>query len=584
MSFSRIALYFSCLLMALIAFFYYPKWKIDGTEGTISWDVSGYYWYLPATFIYKDLRKLEFSDQIREKYRPTPYNVQSFAHKNGNQVLKYSSGLSVLMIPGFVLGHVSAGILDYPQDGFSRPYQFGIFLWGLLFSIAGLFVLRSVLLRYFSDVATGLTIVLICFATNFTEYGFITNAMSHNFLFTLYAVLLWLIIRFYDKPGFMYAAGIGLTTGLMALTRPTEIVAVLLPVTFGMALGWAPVKDRLVWLFSQYEKVVVAVAMTLGIGMIQLFYWKAVSGDWIVYSYEDQGFSWFKPHIYSCLFSGRAGWLVYTPAMVLSLAGFYTLYKNHKELFPGIFLFSMLFFYITFAWDIWWYGGSVSQRALVQIYPVLAIPVASFLDATIRKKVWAIFLAVFGLFCVYYNLWMTHHSHRGGLYYAGDMTSQYLKAVMLRDSEPPEVKKLLDARKIYKGEIKNPTVLLSAGDTISGLSPTCVKDTVQYSAARSLKLPADKGWLRAEAVFFTSEKEWDQWSMTQLTLKFYKKGKEISSDILRVQRHLEPNVRTRLWLDAKLRKNPDEVSVFLWNSDGKKTVCMDSLSLIYHAD
>lgn len=584
MSFSKISLFFSCIVLTIICLAYYPKWKIEGTEGTISWDVSGYYWYLPATFIYKDLRKLGFSDKIREKYRPTPNNVQSFTHANGNQVLKYSSGLSVLMLPGFVAGHTTAGILGYEQDGFSRPYQFGIFLWGLIVSLIGLFILRSVLLRYFSDTATGVTILAICFATNFTEYGFITNAMTHNFLFTMYAMLLWLTVRFYERPSFGTAAGIGLTAGLMALTRPTEIVAVLIPLTYGIVANFRSVADRIMLVARQYEKMTVAAVIAGTVGSIQLIYWKYVSGSWFVYSYEDQGFSWLRPHVYDCLFSGRAGWLVYTPVMVLSLIGFYHLYKKHKNLFPAIFFFSILFLYITFAWDIWWYGGSVSQRALVQIYPVLAFPFAAFTEAALVTRVRSVVFAVFGLFCVYYNLWMTHHCHKGGLFVAGDMTAEYLKAIFLRNSEPAEARKLLDTRKVYRGEIKNPVYLLNHTDTISGLSPACVSDSVQYSAARRFKLPSGKGWLRASGYFLTGDKEWDQWKMTQLTLKYFKGGKEIRSDILRVQRHLEPNVKTKLWLDSKLRKEPDEVEVFLWNSDGKYKVCADSLSVLYHAD
>lgn len=584
MSFSKISLYFSCIVLTIFCFSYYPKWKIVGSEGTISWDVSGYYWYLPATFIYKDLRQLGFSDMIREKYRPTPNNVQSFTHKNGNQVLKYSSGLAVLMLPGFIGGHVSAGLLGYEQDGFSKPYQFGIFFWGLIVSLAGLVLLRKVLLRYFSDTATGITILAICFATNFTEYGFVTNAMSHNFLFTMYALLLWLTIRFYDKPSFALAAWIGMSTGLMALTRPTEIIAVLIPVTFGMAASVKGLADRVSWHIRQYEKLTVAIVLAAAAGSLQLVYWKFVSGNWFVYSYEDQGFSWLRPHIYDCLFSGKAGWLVYTPVMVLSLAGFYHLYRKHRDLFAGLFVFSILFLYITFAWDIWWYGGSVGQRALVQIYPVLAFPFAAFTESAITTRLRTWLFAAFGMFCVYYNLWMTHHCHKGGLFVAGDMTAEYLKAVFLRNTEPPEVRKLLDTRKLYKGEIKNAVTLMSPGDTVTGLSPACVSDSVQYSASRRFKLPADKGWLRAAGVFYTGDKEWDQWKMTQLTLKYFKNGKELRSDILRVQRHLEPNVKTRLWLDSKLRKQPDEVEVFLWNSDGKYRVCLDSLSVIYHAD
>jgi len=99
MSFSKISLWVSCILLSIIALFYYPKWNKDTTEATISWDVSGYYWYLPAFFIYNDVKKIEFSNQILEKYRPTPGLLQAYKHKSENYVMKYSSGQAMVLLP-----------------------------------------------------------------------------------------------------------------------------------------------------------------------------------------------------------------------------------------------------------------------------------------------------------------------------------------------------------------------------------------------------------------------------------------------------------------------------------------------------
>ena len=58
----------------------YPKWKLDRTEATISWDVSGYYFYLPAIFIYKDIKKVKFKQAIQDKYHPASSPYQTFTH------------------------------------------------------------------------------------------------------------------------------------------------------------------------------------------------------------------------------------------------------------------------------------------------------------------------------------------------------------------------------------------------------------------------------------------------------------------------------------------------------------------------
>jgi hypothetical protein len=303
---------------------------------------------------------------------------------------------------------------------------------------------------------------------------------------------------------------------------------------------------------------------------------------WLVYSYEDQGFSWLRPHILDCLFSGRAGWLVYTPIMIFSLIGFIPLFRQHKKVGPSLLLFSLIFFYITFAWDIWWYGGSVSQRALVQLYPVLAFPLAAFYSTLTKVNFKAIFISIFGLFCVIYNIWMTHQCHYGGMFVAGDMTSEYLKEIFLKNELPDEARKLLDTRKIYRKDIKNPVYLMTPQDSVNYIGNVCLNKEVQHSNNRKFMLPASKGWLRAFAYFKTDDKEWDVWKMTQLVLNYYKNGKELRSDILRVQRHLDQGQYKILWLDSKLRYEPDEVELYFWNSESNKTICIDNVSLLYH--
>src|SRR5688572_28370818 len=124
---SRLALIISFLFICCVSFFYYPKWQMAKSEATISWDVSGYYMYLPAFFIYKDVKEFKFKDEVRNKYEFTSDFQQAYIHeKSGNHVLKYSAGQALQFLPFFTAGHLAAKILDYPADGFSLPYQFAI--------------------------------------------------------------------------------------------------------------------------------------------------------------------------------------------------------------------------------------------------------------------------------------------------------------------------------------------------------------------------------------------------------------------------------------------------------------------------
>ena len=70
---SAYALIFCFFIMALAGNLYYPKWKKTRGEATISWDVAGYYLYLPALFIYEDVKGCGFADSLLRKYESSPY-------------------------------------------------------------------------------------------------------------------------------------------------------------------------------------------------------------------------------------------------------------------------------------------------------------------------------------------------------------------------------------------------------------------------------------------------------------------------------------------------------------------------------
>ena len=71
--------FFLLVAVLLAVTFSFSKWEKKGKEATLTWDVSGYYLYLPAVFIYGDLRELTFMPDILERYEPTFELQQPFA-------------------------------------------------------------------------------------------------------------------------------------------------------------------------------------------------------------------------------------------------------------------------------------------------------------------------------------------------------------------------------------------------------------------------------------------------------------------------------------------------------------------------
>lgn len=589
MKHSRFSLIICVLAILYTGLIYYPKWEKQGTEATISWDVSGYYMYLPAFLVYKDAKKCSFKDSIIQKYYPTPDFQQAFMYASGNYVMKYSSGQAIMMLPFFLAGHVVAKISSYTADGFSYPYQVAIGLGMLIYAFIGLWYLRKVLLTYFSDAVTAITMAAIVLASNYFNYAAIDGAMTHNTLFTIYCVLLYTTIRFTREPSLLKAIAIGGLCGLAGLTRPTEVIIILIPVLWGVQ-NFKDLTERLVPNWRGY--VVMGAVFSLVIS-VQPLYWKWATGEWIVYSYQDQGFNFLKPYLWKGIFDFRSGWFIYSPIFFLIIPGFYYLFQQQKKIFPLVFLFSVLFIYICFSWEQWWYGGSLGARAMVQCYPVLAFALAALVQRIIQAKEWVkISFAAFCSLCLYYNLWLTHQAHKGGLYKAGEMTGAYWKAVLFKQQVNGKWDYLLDNNEQYKDYPQKVTKVYSNNFDIDTSALAIVFDSIngkgllfskqdQYSNEYKFSLKPNQKWIRASADFASTQKEWETWRMIQFCIRLYKNGKMVKHRYLRVHRLLNENETKNIFIDIKTSNiDFDEVGIYWWNPASDKPLIVDNLQVV----
>ena len=433
-------------VVMVIARLLVPYWDTRSVQAILTWDAMGYYLYLPAHFIYGDLRTLAFIPKILAEYNPTTSFYQAFQVPGapvGHLVMKYPIGQAILEAPFFAIGHWLARVLGYPGDGFSAPYQISIAFGGLAYGLVGLGVLRRILLRYFTDLITALTLVLLVLGTNYFQYAVFDAAMTHTSCFTLYAVLLACTIRWHAAPRLGWALGLGLALGLLVIVRPSEMVAVLLPVLWGVS-SVASGRAKLALVQRYWRHVALAAAVGLLAVSPQLLYWKWATGHWVFNSYQEQGFSWLRPHLRAVVFSFRKGWLIYTPLMVLALVGFRVLWRNHRGVAVPVMAYAAVNLWVVAAWDVWWYGGSIGCRALVQSYAVLSLPLAALLaqwpgTSPTRGRpagagpppwrtvlAWPVLALLVGL-----NLFQ-HWQYMAGIIVPEDMTASYWRAIFLK--------------------------------------------------------------------------------------------------------------------------------------------------------
>ncbi len=369
------------LVLATVIFsdFNVKIWKTPGR--VIQWDVIDYYGYLPAAFIYHDI-SLKFKDHYTGKK-----HFVFWAKKTalGSYVFKMTMGLSVMYSPFFFVANSLAGPLGYNTGGYSLPYRFAIVMAALFYLALGLIFLSRVLRFYFSEWITGFVVLAIGLGTNLFWYSTFEPGMSHVYSFFLVSVFIFLTIKWYQKPGLWYSVWIGLVIGLLTLIRPVNLILVLFFILYDLK-NLRDVKNRWQLFRKKCGKLIVIVALGFLILIPQLLYWKTVTGHWLYYSYGNEGFFFLHPQILNVLFSFRKGWFVYTPVMIFAVAGIYFLFKRYKQLFLPVLLFLLVYLYVVSSWWSWWYGGSLGQRELIDIYPVMALPLAAMLQWMLSRK------------------------------------------------------------------------------------------------------------------------------------------------------------------------------------------------------
>ncbi len=414
----------SLFLLALIFIIFmhrYARWDNNIIGGGDGW---GYYMYLPALFIHGDLDEMKESIRIRKSYHSGYQSLdkdpkiieEAPMHEGGRRVMKYTIGLSLLYMPFFLLAHFLASISTYPADGYSQIYIY-VMHWSVMFFVLmGFALLRKVLLHWLTDKIVALTLLLTGIGTNLYFFIVYNSTMAHAYLFFLYCLLIYATQKFYLSKQSKHAILIGFAAGFITLIRPTEIICLAIPL-FWAINSMGDLKGRFRFIREQSKSYLLSVLTYILVGLPQLIYWKWASGDWLYYSYRDEGFDFASPHLMEGLFGFKNGWLAYTPLMYFALIGIYFLFRKRHEALLPILIFLPIQIYITYSWWCWNYINGMGSRPMVETYALLSIPLAFFLQKVFSShKLIKGIVSIMLVFFVGQNMFQTEQIKQGLLW------------------------------------------------------------------------------------------------------------------------------------------------------------------------
>ncbi len=404
-------IFFLVVSVICIAYSAENKWTGGNWKTIITSDGSGYYAYLPSVFIYHsfDFDKLE---SLNKGLSASCYQ------KNGKVFDKYYIGVSVLLAPFFLLAYFLSYLFGFNPDGYSMLFQLSVAAGGLFYLIAGLIFTRKILIQFgIGNRIIYFTLAVVVFATNLFYYATIEPAMSHIYSFALFAASLYYVQRIVRGGNTADYWKLGCAFALLVIVRPVNIFCItLIPFIAGSAANSLKFFRNVL----RPAHFIMLLTPAVVFMCLQMLIWHAETGSFYIFSYSGEQFYFLHPHFWSMLFGFRKGWFVYTPVMLIALAGgLAVLIWKDIFRFCSFLLFFIPFTYILSCWWCWYYGDSYGMRVFVDYYALFALMLALFLNAVPYKTVFAIGAVAAALLFTAVN-WVQQY--------------QYINLILSRDS------------------------------------------------------------------------------------------------------------------------------------------------------
>lgn len=374
---------FAFALMSVILFthadhFYgYTGREKLGKNNIVS-DGSGYYVYLPQYIVYPDSINYSFSKKIYESYPDANlFAMVSYNDSTKRVYSKFYVGTALLQSPFYFVTHKLHEWNGWRADGYERGYRLSIQIAAIFYWLIGVLSLFKFFERKgFGRFAILCGIALITFGTNLNFFTSFWVTMSHVYSFSMVALFVFLASLWAENDKKKHFLLMLFVLGLIAVIRPVNVLVILIvPFLFeSLSSFWSRFKllfsKKIVFTFLGLVLCALPVLVQLKVQFDQ-------TGAFSLYTYSNEGFTnATNPQFWNVLFSYKKGFFVYAPAMFLIFIGLiYFISKERRYFVIGWFLTVFVWLYAISSWWCWDYGGSLGMRAMIEMLPLLLIPI-----------------------------------------------------------------------------------------------------------------------------------------------------------------------------------------------------------------
>ncbi len=324
---------------------------------------------------YAPLRSLLFDHDLAVADEVARFAPQRWPHPVPAHS-KFPIGLSLVLAPFFVAGHVLASVLALAgvavtTDGYSWPYELaycaGSFALGWLGLVAAWRGARLVA----GERAALLAVLGVWFASPLFFYLLIETSMAHAVSQALVSATLYVALTRDWRHDPRASAAVGALLGLATLVRPQDGL-------FALTLGcWAlfpplasPRGDGAPSRRGVPRGPGIAALVAAGVVSVQVLVYVASFGSLSAVPYLHEAaaagrgltFDWLHPRLGAVLVSPLHGLFSWHPLTAVAVLGWAALARSDARLAAGLALGWLAQLWVIGAWHDWWQGASLGGR------------------------------------------------------------------------------------------------------------------------------------------------------------------------------------------------------------------------------
>jgi hypothetical protein len=369
-------------------------------------------------------RDVDFENEYRHFHEQGATSHPAFretflerVNENGRRYNFAPMGTAVLWAPFYLIAHVAAGALGYPQDGYSRPYivavTYGSACYGLLALLIAHGIARRVLGR-----AT-LAPLFVWLGTPLLFYMYVAPGFSHAASAFTVSLFLWTWLRVRPEWTVTGSVAVGLTGALLPMVREQDLFFLAGPAIDFLRCRLAAPAGALRPASRARTRTGATLAAAVA-GLVtfllayspQLFAYTALNGHPSPTTAVGNKMTWSSPHFAGVLASPEHGLIVWTPLVVLSIAGLAWLAAGRvasaaadARWIGGLaVLMVLLQVYVSGSVESWTVAGAFGQRRFVALTPLLVLGLATLLTAASATRTARTVLAVLIALCIWWNV------------------------------------------------------------------------------------------------------------------------------------------------------------------------------------